>query len=83
LISILAWLFIMSVDAHWYSTIFGVYNFATSWVSAIAFIALILMYVKSQGYLSIANKEHQHDLGKFMFAFTVFWAYIWLFQYLL
>ena len=83
LISILAWLFMMSVDAHWYSTIFGVYNFATHWVSSIAFIAVFVIYLKSQGHLGLVNKEHQHDLGKFMFAFTVFWAYIWLFQYLL
>ncbi len=82
-ISIVAWLFIMSVDAHWYSTIFGIYNFATSWVSAISVIAVTVLYLKSQGYLGLVNKEHQHDLGKFMFAFTVFWAYIWLFQYLL
>jgi hypothetical protein len=73
----------MSVDAHWYSTIFGVYNFATSWVSAIAVITLTIMYLKNQGYLGLVNKEHMHDLGKFMFAFTVFWTYIWLFQYLL
>ena len=83
LISVLAWLFMMSVDAHWYSTIFGVYNFATHWVSSIAFIAVFVIYLKSQGHLALVNKEHQHDLGKFMFAFTVFWAYIWLFQYLL
>lgn len=82
-ISIIAWLFIMSVDAHWYSTIFGVYNFATSWVSAIAVITLTVMYLKNQGYLGLVNQEHMHDLGKFMFAFTVFWTYIWLFQYLL
>lgn len=82
-ISIVAWLFIMSVDAHWYSTIFGVYNFATSWVSSIAFIALFVTYLRSQGYLGLVTQEHMHDLGKFMFAFTVFWAYIWLFQYLL
>lgn len=83
LISVLAWLFMMSVDAHWYSTIFGVYNFATHWVSSIAFIAVFVLYLKSQGHLALVNKEHQHDLGKFMFAFTIFWAYIWLFQYLL
>jgi len=82
-ISIVAWLFIMSVDAHWYSTIFGVYNFATSWVSSISVILIFVLYLKSQGHLNLVNKEHQHDLGKFMFAFTVFWAYIWLFQYLL
>ena len=82
-ISFLAWFFIMSVDAHWYSTIFGVYNFITHWVTAITIMALLVAYLKSLGYLKLVSNEHIHDLGKFMFAFTIFWAYIWLSQYLL
>jgi len=82
-ISVVAWLFIMSIDAHWYSTIFGVYNFATGWVSALTIICLFVIYLKSEGYLKIVSDEHVHDLGKFMFAFSIFWAYIWLSQYLL
>jgi hypothetical protein len=82
-ISIIVWLLVMSVDSHWYSTIFGIYNFITHWVSAITIMAIIILYLKKEGYLGIVNAEHMHDLGKFMFAFTVFWAYIWLSQYLL
>lgn len=82
-ISFMAWFFIMSIDAHWYSTIFGVYNFITHWVTAITIIALLTAYLKKLGYLNIVSDEHIHDLGKFMFAFTIFWAYIWLSQYLL
>ncbi|MFZ9755265.1 MAG: quinol:cytochrome C oxidoreductase [Bacteroidia bacterium] len=82
-ISIIVWLFIMSVDAHWYSTIFGVYNFISTWVTAISIIALFVVYLKKEGYLAIVSDEHIHDLGKFMFAFTIFWAYVWLSQYLL
>lgn len=81
--SIIAWLLIMSVDAHWYSTIFGFYNFVTHWVTMITIMAFIVAYIKKEGYLGIVNNEHMHDLGKFMFAFTVFWAYLWLSQYLL
>jgi len=81
--SIIAWLLIMSVDAHWYSTIFGFYNFVTHWVTMITIMAFIVAYVKKEGYLGIVTNEHMHDLGKFMFAFTVFWAYLWLSQYLL
>lgn len=82
-LSVIAWLYIMSIDAHWFSTIFGVYNFATGWVSALTVICLFVIYLKSQGYLKIVSDEHVHDLGKFMFAFSIFWAYIWLSQYLL
>jgi len=81
--SIIAWLLIMSVDAHWYSTIFGFYNFVTHWVTMITIMAFIVAYIKKEGYLGFVTNEHMHDLGKFMFAFTVFWAYLWLSQYLL
>lgn len=81
--SILAWLFIMSVDTHWFSTIYSIYNFAISFVCGMTVLTMFVLFLKSQGYLSIVNDEHIHDLGKFMFAFSIFWAYIWLSQYLL
>lgn len=81
--SITAWLVIMSIDAHWFSTIFSVYNFAVCWVSAITTIYFILIYLKSLGYYKHVHDEHRHDLGKMMFAFSIFWTYIWISQYLL
>jgi hypothetical protein len=81
--SVAAWLIIMSIDAHWFSTIFSIYNFAILWVGTLASIHLLLIYLKSQGYYRHVNDEHKHDLGKFMFAFTIFWTYIWIAQYLL
>lgn len=82
-LSILSWVVTMSVDAHWYSTIFSVYNFATGWVSVLSITALIVLYLRKNGYLKIVTDEHVHDLGKFMFAFSIFWTYLWLSQYLL
>lgn len=82
--SMFAWDITMSVDAHWYSTIFTIYNFATGWVSALTVIYLMTWYLRSNGYLDgIASDEHMHDLGKFMFAFSVFWTYMWTAQFLL
>ncbi len=81
--SMYSWDQIMSIDAHWYSTIFSVYNFATGWVSALTIIYLFTWYLRGKGYLNIVTDEHQHDLGKFMFAFSVFWTYMWVAQFLL
>ncbi|MEZ4804971.1 MAG: quinol:cytochrome C oxidoreductase [Bacteroidia bacterium] len=82
-LSIMSWVVNMSVDAHWYSTMFSVYNFATGWVSAIAVILLIVLYLKRNGYLELVTEEHTHDLAKLMFAFSIFWTYLWLSQFLL
>lgn len=78
-----AWDWIMSIDAHWYSTMFGWYVFASTWVSALAILTLAVVFLKDQGYLKMVNENHLHDLGKFMFAFSVFWTYIWFSQFLL
>lgn len=81
--SALAWLIIMSIDSHWYSTMFSVYNFAMSFVTGLAMMMLLLLYLKSKGYMEMVSDEVVHDLGKFMFAFCVFWGYIFLGQWLL
>jgi hypothetical protein len=82
-LSVLSWVVAMSVDAHWYSTIFSIYNFATGWVSFLSITMLIILYLRKNGYLNIVTDEHIHDIGKFMFAFSIFWTYLWLSQYLL
>lgn len=81
--SMFAWDITMSVDAHWYSTIFTIYNFATGWVSALTTMYLFTWFLRKNGYLNIVTDEHQHDLGKFMFAFSIFWTYMWVAQFLL
>ena len=81
--STIPWLWLMSIDAHWYSTMYSWYTFASSFVSGMSLVALWIIYLKTKGYLEYANQEHLHDIGKFMFAFSVFWTYLWFSQYML
>jgi hypothetical protein len=81
--SIMSWDWIMSVDPHWFSTLFGWYVFASMMVSGITVIALITIYLKSKGYLPDVNDSHIHDLAKFMFGFSIFWTYLWFSQFML
>ena len=81
--SIAAWDWVMSIDTHWFSTMFGWYVFASWWVTGLALITLIVILLKDQGLLSVVNSNHLHDLGKFIFAFSIFWTYIWFSQFLL
>ena len=81
--SMMSWDWIMSIDPHWFSTLFGWYVFASMFVSGITTIALITIYLKSKGYLEKVNDSHIHDLGKFMFGVSVFWTYLWFSQFML
>ena len=81
--SIMSWDWIMSVDPHWFSTLFGWYVFASFVVSGITMIALVATYLKSRGYLEHVNTSHIHDLAKFMFGFSIFWTYLWFSQFML
>ena len=81
--SIMSWDWIMSVDPHWFSTLFGWYVFASFLVSGVTTICLISLYLKSKGYLEHVNTSHIHDLAKFMFGFSVFWTYLWFSQFML
>lgn len=81
--SVAAWDWILSIDTHWFSTMFGWYVFASWWVSSLAFITYVVVLLKDNGYLKHVNFSVIHDLGKFVFAFSVFWTYIWFSQYML
>ncbi len=83
MMSTVPWYWIMSIDAHWYSTLFSWYVFASSFVSGMALILLFVVFLKNRGNLEIVTKEHIHDLGKFMFAFSIFWTYLWFAQFML
>lgn len=77
------WHWIMSIDVHWYSTLFAWYIFASLFVCGMATLALFIILLRNLGYLEWITYEHLHDLGKFMFAFSIFWCYLWFAQFIL
>ena len=81
--SVLSWDVIMSIDTHWYSTLFGWYNFAGWWLGAIIVANLLVMHLKSRGQMEYATASHIHDLGKWMFAISFLWTYLWFSQFML
>jgi hypothetical protein len=81
--STIPWFWLMSIDAHWFSTMSSWYTFASTFVSGMSLIAIYVVYLKNQDYLEYVSEEHLHDLGKFMFAFSVFWTYLWYSQFML
>lgn len=82
-ISTSSWDWLMSIDAHWFSTIYGWYIFSGLLVSSVAVIILFVLLLKAAGYMTHVNREHMHDLGKYLFAFSILWMYLWFSQYLL
>ena len=81
--SIMSWDWIMSVDPHWFSTLFGWYVFSSMIVSGITVIAMLAIYLKGKALLPKVNNSHIHDLAKYMFGFSIFWAYLWFSQFML
>jgi hypothetical protein len=75
---------VMSLEPHWASTIFGIYNFAGMFSGGLALLILLVLWLRRAGPLrDFVNEEHLHDLGKLLFAFSTFWMYIWFSQYML
>jgi hypothetical protein len=73
----------MSVEPHWFSTIFGFYNFAGMFNAGLAFMIILLIYLRRSGFLPELKNDHLHELGRYLFAFTTFWVYIWFCQHML
>ncbi len=81
--SMASWDWIMGLDPHWFSTLFGWYVLATFLVCAVTVVAMVTIYLRSKGHLPFVNDSHIHDLAKFMFGFSVFWTYLWFAQFML
>lgn len=78
-----SWDWIMSIDVHWFSTLFGWYVFAGMWCSAMIVLVTLTLYLKKNGYLPNVNESHIHDLGKWTFATSFLWSYLWFSQFML
>jgi hypothetical protein len=75
---------VMSLDAKWFSTMFGIYYFASCVLAVNSILPLVFMWLQSRGRVATSvTVHHFHDLGKMMFAFTIFWAYIGFAQFML
>lgn len=78
-----SWDWLMSIDVHWFSTLYGWYTFAGMWCSTMVVIVLTTLYLKKLGYLPKVNDSHIHDIGKWTFATSFLWSYLWFSQFML
>lgn len=81
--SMMSWDWLMGFDPHWFSTLYGWYVFAGMFTTGITAIALLTIFLKNKGYLEFVNDSHIHDLAKYIFAFSIFWTYLWFSQFML
>lgn len=78
-----SWDWLMSIDVHWFSTLYGWYTFAGMWCSTMVVLVITTLYLKKLGYLKKVNDSHIHDLGKWTFATSFLWSYLWFSQFML
>ncbi len=78
-----SWDWIMSIDTHWFSTIFGWYIFSGMWISGMVMITLLTIYLKSKGLMDFVNDSHMHDIGKWVFGVSFLWTYLFFCQFML
>lgn len=81
--STMAWDWLMSIDTHWFSTLYGWYIFSGMWVSTMIFATVTILWLKKRGHLPNVNDSHIHDLGKWVFAISMLWSYLWFSQFML
>lgn len=78
-----SWDWLMSIDTHWFSTLFGWYIFSGMWISAIICITILIVWLKKLGYLEFVTESTIHDMGKWMFAISFLWTYLYFSQFML
>jgi hypothetical protein len=83
LVCVFIWQSVMSIDSHWYSTMFAWYSMISMLLGAISLTVMLIIYLKSKGYMEYVSRDHLHDIGKFLFGISVFWTYLWFDQFML
>ena len=81
--SLAAFEWIMSIDAHWYSTIFALKNLVAAFLHGVSIIALIIFILHKRGYFPYLNKYHFHDLARYIFMLSIVWGYFWFAQFMI
>lgn len=81
--STFSWDWLMSIDVHWFSTLFGWYVFAGVWCSSMVILMMLLLYLRGKGLMPKLNDSHIHDVGKWIFATSFLWSYLFFSQYML
>lgn len=81
--TVFLWQTVMSIDSHWYSTMFAWYSMISLLLAAISMCVMLIIYLKSKGYMEYVTPNHLHDVGKFLFGISVFWTYLWFDQFML
>jgi hypothetical protein len=83
LVCVFIWQSVMSIDTHWYSTMFAWYSMISMMLGSISLGVMLIIYLKSKGYMDYVSRDHVHDVGKFLFGISVFWTYLWFDQFML
>lgn len=78
-----SWDWLLSIDIHWFSTLYGWYVFSGMWISAMVTITMLVVYLKKLGYLEFVTESTIHDMGKWMFAISFLWTYLYFSQFML
>jgi hypothetical protein len=82
-VSLAAFDWIMSIDAHWYSTIFAFKNIASAFLHGVSILTLIVFILHKRGYFPFLNKYHIHDFARYIFMFSIIWGYFWFAQFMI
>jgi hypothetical protein len=81
--SLSAFDWIMSIDVHWYSTIFALKNLAAAFLHGVSILALIVFILNKRGYFPFLNKFHLHDFARYLFMLSIIWGYFWFAQFMI
>ncbi|MEZ4919552.1 MAG: hypothetical protein R2792_10670 [Saprospiraceae bacterium] len=81
--TVFLWELVMSIDSHWYSTMFAWYATISVFLAGLTLTVMLIIYLKGKGYMQYVTREHIHDLGKYVFGISVFWTYLWFDQFML